>query len=96
MSEREVHVGDVVVFHDPKGQAHNALVIAVFEVNQYVEQNPLVNLVYASGDKSRQDSYGRQIERDTSVPHASDSGVHGYVWRHPDEPAPTYTPPTET
>jgi len=46
---------------------------------------PCVNLVWVSIDRERQDSYGRQIERETSVVHASDQSAHGNYWRFMDE-----------
>lgn len=94
MIEREVHVGDVVVFHNSKGKAHNALVNCVFDRGGRSEP-ATINIVHVSGDEDRQDSYGRQIERPTSVPHISATGVHGMCWRYQDEPAPVYVEPTE-
>jgi len=49
---------------------------------------PCVNLVYVSGDKSKDDPYGRQLERDTSVVHASTQPAGGSCWRMPDEARP--------
>ena len=86
--KREVHVGDSVVYYDEKGISHNALVTAVWP-------GDYLNLVMVSDDDTRQDTYGRQIERETSVTHCEDSGLHGKNWRLPSEPEPTYTPPLE-
>ena len=87
----QVHVGDVVVFHDQEGKPHEALVTCVHQGD-----TRSLNLVIVSGDPKRQDDYGRQTERPTSVPHASASGLHGYVWRLPNEPEPKYQAPKET
>ena len=84
--ERQVNIGDSVIFHDPKGRAHNALVTTVWSPE-------MVNVVFVSGDDSRQDSYGRQTERATSLPHKSQSTVHGYYWRFADEEPNEYVPP---
>ena len=46
---------------------------------------PCVNLLWVSSDPKRQDSYGRQTERESSVVHATSSGVHGAYWRFDDE-----------
>ena len=86
--KREVHVGDIVIFHDARGKAHNALVNGVWS-------ETCLNLVLVSDDETRQDTYGRQIERQTSVTHCEVSGVHGNNWRLPSEPEPKYTPPQE-
>jgi hypothetical protein len=93
-------IGDTVIFHDSKGRAHHALVIAVFgETTLYdgVYDEPCMNLVYVSSDPKRQDSYGRQIERDpSSVVHASHNHAHGNYWRRPDEePNPIVKPNEE-
>lgn len=87
MSEKP-KVGDRVMYHDPKGNPFNALVTTVWSQTE----NPLVNLVFVSGDENRQDGFGRQLERATSVGHKS-GGVHGYYWRRPDEEPNAYVPP---
>ena len=86
----EIKVGDLVIYHDTKGRPHNALVI----VNWGAETGePLLNLVYVSGDETKTDVYGRQIERDaTSVPHKS-HGVHGRYWRRANEEPNAFAPP---
>lgn len=86
MNVQEPKVGDVVVYHDPTGQQHNSLVTAVWP-------NDVANVVFVSGDESRHDDYGRQIERETSVSHVSKTPVHGRYWRRSEEPPNPYTPP---
>lgn len=82
-------IGDVVIYHDPKGQPFNAIVTCVWTGSPA----PLLNVVYVSGDDTRQDSYGRQIERSTSTMHKSQSMVHGAYWRWPEEePNPRVAP----
>lgn len=71
---REPQVGDSIIFVDPNAVDHNALVICVW-------QNKMINCVMVEADESRTDSYGRQIARPTSVPHMSNSPVHGLHWR---------------
>ena len=80
---RQPKIGDVVVYHEPDGTPRNALVIVVFDGHE----SPLVNVMFASGDEKRQDSYGRQPERATSVVHKTATTVHGFYWRWPDEEA---------
>lgn len=84
-------VGERVVYHDPKGVAHDALLTTVWSDDQY----PLVNVVIVSSDVTRQDGYGRQIERVTSLNHASKMPVHGNYWRFPDEAPNAYQPPAQ-
>lgn len=79
-------IGDVVVFHDTKGKAHNALITCVWSPT-------MVNLVIVSGDETRKDEYGRQIERPTSVAHVSITQAHGYYFRKPEEAAREYVEP---
>lgn len=92
-------VGDVVVFHGPCGEAHNALVTAYWGEPTLPDGsvNPTLgclNLVFVSDDESRHDDYGRQIERNTSISYKSTEAVHGFYWRWPeDEPNP-YRPPS--
>lgn len=73
-------VGEPVVYVDPVGVAHPALVTAPWGPT-------CINLVYVSKDDSRRDSYGRQLERAPSCSHATVVPVHGNYWRFPDEPA---------
>ena len=82
----EVEVGTPVVFCDSTGNDHNALITANWG-------HGCVNLLHVSSDKEKQDSYGRQIERVTSLNHVSDSDVHGFYWRFADEEPNPYKPP---
>lgn len=71
-------LGGQIVFCDSRGVDHDALITAVWS-------DTCVNVVFVSGDESRQDSFGRQIERETSVTHVSMAGAHGNYFRHQDE-----------
>ena len=73
-----VEKGDMVIFVDPYGEEHNALVTAVW---QNPSGEPSVNVVYVSDDLAKEDQYGRQIERNTSVVHESNQSAHGMKWR---------------
>lgn len=83
---RMPEVGQVVVWHDPRGRAFNALVTCVWTAT-------CLNLVIISDDEERKDAYGRQIERHTSQVHKSQVPVHGAYWRFWDETPNAYTPP---
>ncbi len=93
MSEGKMpNVGDVVIFHDSKGLPHNAIVICVFSPDS--GSMPLLNMVMIEAE-GMEDTYGRQIKRETSVIHKS-NGVHGNVWRWPEESTPEYVAPSQT
>lgn len=80
-------VGEAVIYCDPRGKDHNALVQCVW--------GPVcVNVLYLSDDETRKDNYGRQSLHETSVSHVSNPGtVHGRYWRFIDEERIEYTPP---
>lgn len=81
-------VGQSITYFDPKGRPISALVTCVHTPT-------CINLVFVSDDPSRSDSYGRQIERQTSQQHLHDLGVHGGGWLFEDEQAPEYREPQE-
>ena len=86
---RQPKIGDPVIFHDAGGKPHHALVICIFEGHG----GPMVNVMFVSPDENRQDAYGRQFERETSVPCKAGTTVHGYYWRWPEEePNPVVAP----
>ena len=62
--KREVKVGDAVRFFDSYKKEHAALVTAV-------HSQTCINVVFVSEDVTKSDTYGRQIERQTSVSHIS-------------------------
>lgn len=78
-----VKIGDTVTFIDAYGGEHQALVTVVFSSGHSGDDgpNPSVNLVYVSTDESKNDQYGRQIERSTSVVHESNQYAHGNKWK---------------
>jgi len=93
-------VSDVVVFHDTKGVAHNALVTCyhgqVDDDGNNVGNVGCVNLVCVTDDERRTDGYGRQTIHESSVPHVSTWDPHGFYWRWPDEAANPYKAPSAT
>jgi len=94
MMPKHPQVGDVVVYHDENGGAHNALVTAYWGDPTTDAYIGCLNLVFISTDDSRRDQYGRQIERFTSISHKSAQHTHGFYWRWSDEEPNGYTPPT--
>jgi hypothetical protein len=81
-------LGDTVIFHDPIGTPHPALVTAVWGPT-------CINVVFVSGDDQKRDSYGRQIERATSIPHKDSTSVHGFYFRFEDEEPRPYVAPQQ-
>lgn len=68
-------IGDHVIYVDPKGVQHNALV-------QQVWTETCINLVYVSDNVDEQDSYGRQTKHVTSIQHQTMmAGVPGNYWK---------------
>lgn len=78
-----------VLYTDSKGVDHEALVTAVWS-------KTCINVAYVSTDEDKRDSWGRQLERDSSVNHVSLVGAHGKYWRFKGESSREYAPPIET
>jgi len=77
----DVQIGQGVTFVDSKGKDHPALITVVWE-NEYPEtMAPGLNVVYVSDDDNRADTFGRQIERETSIIHESAQPAHGMYWK---------------
>ena len=79
----QLKVGGTVIFVDAVGVKHDAIITAIWGK---VEDRPCINVVFASGDDTKQDSYGRQIERATSVVYRTDQRAHGYYYMFEGEP----------
>jgi hypothetical protein len=83
----KIQPGDVVIYIDPTRQEHPALVTCVFpkghiDTGEGEERNvePALNLVYVDPDEKKEDPYGRQIARATSVVHISDNAAKANCW----------------
>lgn len=88
---QSVRVGTQVIWTDENRNDAPGFVTAVHgETREYDGgvQQPCVNLVFLSLDESKVDPYGRQIERQSSAPHASGQTGGGFCWRFLDEPKP--------
>jgi len=83
----ELRVGGRVIYVDPVARQHEAVVTAVGgDVKTSV---PCINVVYVNQDETMQDSYGRQIARNTSLCHRSVNPAHGNYFMMPgDTPNP--------
>ncbi len=76
MSDKKtVKVGDTVTFINEYRLEQPALVTAVWS-------DTCINVLFISRDENKTDSYGRQIERNTSVMHKSCQGevIFGNCW----------------
>jgi len=88
-----VRIGSAVVFSDQHGRRLNAICLTTFGgedkpdelVSWEGECGPTINLVFADPEPDRRDSYGRQVKRETSVPHYRGSTAPGFWWALPEE-----------
>lgn len=79
---KQLNIGDHVIYTDAHGIEHDAVVTHVW---QSVGGLPGCNVVHVSGDDSKTDPYGRQIERATSVVHRSMQPANAFCWHSPDK-----------
>jgi hypothetical protein len=72
-----------VTYVDPRGNERPALVTNVFRqtTKQLGGPKPSINVVFVNDDDKQSDSYGRKIERATSVPHQEQQFAHGNYWK---------------
>lgn len=69
-----VKVGDLAGFKDANGVIKPALV-------QFVHSEKYINVIVISNDSKRDDSYGKQIEHETSVPMKEEYNIAGrHFW----------------
>ena len=81
-----MEVGGPIIFVDAYGRQHDALITAIWG---NPDDKPCINVVYVSSDADRQDSFGRQIERHTSIVHKGSQPAHGmYYMEAGDTPNP--------
>ena len=73
MTEHKIpQVGDAVKIVNETYEEHDALVVAVHGVGSEWQgkfMQPSINAVYVSGDESKRDPYGVQLERLSSCSH---------------------------
>lgn len=71
-------VGEVIVVADEYGKLHDALVTIYFGGSH---PDMALNCVYVSDDESKDDPYGRQLERLSSVSRQREGvTAHGRYW----------------
>ena len=87
---KSLRVGQHVIFCDTTGNDHDALLSVCW--GDYPDG--CINVVIVNPEEKQQDQYGRQILRETSVPHVSSAGAHGFYYRLPDEEKKVYAAPT--
>jgi hypothetical protein len=73
----EVRKGSHVIWHDPYGRPHDALVTNVWGP---VDSKPSINVVIVNMDEDQTDTYGQKIARETSVVHKDNQSAHGRFW----------------
>ena len=77
----EVKIGSHVIWHDPYGKPHNALVTAVWGP---ADSKPSINVVVLNDDEAQTDTYGRKLQRETSVVYEDSQSAHGRYWTFPE------------
>ena len=90
---RHYDIGTHVLYVDEHAKVHDAIITQWWGpapgtlIEGYVSPTgePGCNLVFVSGDAEKKDTYGRQIERETSVIHKTAQPAHGRYWKWPDE-----------
>jgi len=90
--ETEYKVGSAIKFVDEFGKPHDALVSiwwgkrveGIHNGEPFVTE-PCCNLLYVVSDEKKEDCYGRQMDRSTSVVHKSSQQAHGNYWCHASE-----------
>lgn len=76
----KMKVGECVVYVDDVGRENLALITSGFTPSTDGAKGA-VNLVLVSQDGTKTDTYGRQIERQTSVVHQSSQSAPGNYWK---------------
>lgn len=83
--DRQLEIGSVINYVDKNQVRHSALVTNVWPQMSGDGNAPGCNLVYVSADASKDDPYGRQIERATSTVHKTRQAAPGDYWCWPEE-----------
>lgn len=84
--KEQVEIGQPITYVDHHGVPRPALVTQVWGECRYDDDGklcnaPCINIVCVSLDEKKDDSWGRQVERDSSVVHEMDQQAHGNFWR---------------
>jgi hypothetical protein len=71
-------IGSTVIYVDSLGRERNAIVTNCFGP---LESKPSINVVVVNDDENQTDTYGRKIERFSSVVHEANQFAHGNYWK---------------
>lgn len=74
----EPRVGQNVLWYDPKGKPHDALITCIHGPGA----TPSINVVVVNLEEGQRDDYGQKIARETSVVHEDNQSAHGRYWTH--------------
>jgi hypothetical protein len=93
METRNYTIGAPVIFIDEHFEEHHAVVTRWWGLDDEGKRLPGVpegtelgcNLLFVSGDATKTDPYGRQVERRTSVCHTSVNPARANCWHWPSE-----------
>ncbi len=80
--ERKPKIGMHVVVFDEVGLRHEGLITADWGTT---DEFATVNVLFCASDDTKQDNYGRQIERLSSCAHRSRTNAPGRFWIYPEE-----------
>lgn len=83
--DEQLTIGGPCIYTDPKGRDHAAVVTNGFGADGKISKSAAINVAYVSDDTSRTDTFGRQLERETSVQHQSIQTAAGRFWRYAGE-----------
>lgn len=76
---KDTDVGGHVIFTDPTGREHDALITAVWGP-------ACINVAYVLKDPTQTDNYGRKTNKQyTSISHGNMVQAHGNFWTWPGE-----------
>jgi len=88
---------DAVRYWDSQGREHKALVTAIHgtygyscgtvkreDGSEFDAGHPSINVVYVTPEVGKTDSWGLQLERNSSVVHADSQGAGGNYWKFDD------------
>jgi hypothetical protein len=81
---KKVIIGMPINAFDSHGKKRTALVTNVFgeseKLSDGTESHPAINVIFCSDDSAKEDVYGRQVERLTSLVYSEQQSAHGMYW----------------
>lgn len=86
---RKLGNGSHVIYVNEFGVPHEAVVTQDWSYGKEFDPIggalPSINVVFVTKDEAKTDSYGSQIQRETSVVHRKNQSAHGRYWKLADE-----------